>query len=116
MEVILDNDGISSPSQPEDLLLRSEQIQHEDYDFKFSFYINKGFKLFFKRPGEFIGYLVVMMLISALGAIPFIGILVSLTVSGPLAVGWYIVAHKTDKDEPVIFSDFFGGFQKKGLF
>ncbi len=109
MEVILDNDGVSNSASPEDLINRSEQIQYEDYDFKFGDYINKGFKLFFKRPGEFLLFFIVSGAIQAVAGFTYVG---SLVVAGPLAVGWFIVAHKVDHDLDFTFSNFFDGFRK----
>lgn len=107
MEVISDQSGISF-SSAEELLNRSENIKNSTYEFKFGEYIRSGFHLFFKRPAEFVLYFLLMMFIGILAGFTTIG---SLIVNGPLAVGWFILAHKMDKDEPFEISDFFKGFR-----
>ncbi len=107
MEVITDQSGISfSPAN--DLLKRSEEVKTRTYPFKFGEYIRSGFRLFFDHPGEFVLYFILMSLLSIVGAATTIGPLI---ISGPLAVGWFILAHHMENGKPFQISDFFKGFR-----
>jgi len=70
-------------------------------------YIRKGWDIFKKDMGLFIGYTVVMILIIIVTSIIPFG---TLLVSGPLIAGFYIFAHKVHKEEPYEFGTFFRGF------
>lgn len=107
MEVLSDQSRVSFSSSDE-LLSRSQNLQNENYEFKFGEYINNGFRLFFKRPADFVIYFIVYTFLSILVSFTGIG---SLILTGPLTVGWFIIAHKVDKDEPFEFADFFKGFR-----
>lgn len=107
MEVLSDQSGVSF-SSADDLLSRSQNLQNNSYVFKFGEYINGGFRLFFKRPADFVIYFIVYTFISVLASFTGIGALI---VTGPLTVGWFIVAYNVDNDEPFEFADFFKGFR-----
>jgi uncharacterized membrane protein len=82
-----------------------------NYQFKMGEYINKGFDIFKKDPGLFIGYTIVYMAISGvLAVIPVVGSIANMAISAPLAVGFYIMADKINKGESRSFGDFFKGF------
>ena len=95
---------------------RINAITEEDYHFDLGDYISRGFTLFQKSAGNFIGFafLAGMILVVA-SLIPFIGSLLSNLILTPaLMVGGYLAAHKLDRDEPLEFGTFFKGFDYLG--
>jgi len=75
-------------------------------------YLSKGWEIFKKNIGEFIGYFVTIMIINVvLSLIPILGTLASVIISTPLYAGFLIVAFKLMKNQKVEFGDFFGGFR-----
>lgn len=93
-----------------------QQILDRGYRFRMGDYISKGFELFGKNAGMFIGYTFVFMLISMLSSvIPVIGPIVNGFILSPaLTVGFFLVAHKLNKGEGTAFEDFFKGFDRIG--
>ena len=92
--------------------IRVEAILNRGYSFELSQYISKGFNIFNRNAGLFIGYLLVYFAISiGLSLIPILGQLASVVISGALMAGYFIVADKTEKGEYVEFSNFFDGFK-----
>jgi hypothetical protein len=90
---------------------RLNAVLSDGYQFRLGDYISKGFNIFGKNAGMFIGYLLVSMVISiCLSIIPILGQLASLFLSAALTAGYYIVAHKTERGEYPQFSNFFDGF------
>ncbi len=86
---------------------KTERLIQQGFQTDAGSYIRKGWDIFQEDMGMFIGYTVIMLLISGISAvIPFGSVLVS----GPLIAGFYIVAHKVDKKEPYDFGTFFKGF------
>lgn len=82
-----------------------------NYQFKMGEYINKGFDIFKKDPGLFIGFTIVYLVISSfLGVIPILGTIASVAISAPLTAGYFIMAHKISRNESRSFGDFFKGF------
>jgi hypothetical protein len=60
----------------------------------------------------FIGFLMVSIVISIVcKAMPYLGDLISFLTSGALGAGYFIVAHKTYRNEYTDFSNFFDGFK-----
>jgi hypothetical protein len=91
---------------------RLEGILQNDYRFQFGEYISKGFNIFGRNAGMFIGYFILYIGITiVLGIIPFLGQIVSFLIGGALAAGVYIVADKTERNEDTQFGNFFDGFQ-----
>lgn len=90
-----------------------QSLVSNGYPFKMGEYISKGFNIFSKNPGGFIGFTLLYLLMSTvISLVPFIGSLVSSLVIGPaLSAGFLLVACKLDRDEPTEFGDFFKGFQ-----
>jgi hypothetical protein len=102
---------ITSPAGSIDYDAKCEKLIAEGYEFKFGEYINKGFDLFKKNAGGFIGYLLIVIVISCvLAFIPILGSLASLVISPALYAGFFIVGKKILHDEPYEFGDFFKGF------
>lgn len=92
----------------------SNSYQHlidNGYEFKLGDYINRGFEIFKKDPGPFIGFSILFLILTAISAITVIGVFF---VAGPLTAGFYIYANKVANDEPRTFSDFFSGFNQTG--
>jgi hypothetical protein len=91
---------------------RLESVKRDGYDFRIGDFISQGFTIFGKNAAMFIGYLLVSLVISmVLRFIPFLGQLASFVISGALGAGYFIVAHKTYKNEHTEFSNFFDGFK-----
>ena len=92
----------------------TQEYQHlidNGYEFKFGDYLNRGFQIFGKDPGPFIGYTALMMVIMVASVFTIIGIFI---VAYPLIAGFYIYANKVANDEPRKFADFFQGFNNMG--
>ena len=88
-----------------------DHLIENGYEFKLGDYIGRGFEIFKKDPGPFIGFTALMLFLTVLSAFTIIGIFF---VVGPLVGGFYIYANKVANDEPRTFSDFFGGFSYTG--
>src|SRR6478672_10366165 len=83
------------------------------YNLDFSRYINEGFSLVFKDVWLFLGYLVVMAIISiGVSLIPMIGSVSNMFVSPALAIGFAAMADKIRYDGQTQFSDGFDGFKR----
>lgn len=84
-----------------------EQLAQKEYRVKISSYLSQGWQLFKQKPGDFIGFTVLVFLISALTAfVPFAG----LFVIPPLYAGFFVVGFKLLANQSGEFSDFFQGF------
>ena len=87
---------------------RAQELFNKGYNTDISEYIRKGYNIFEKDIGSFIGYTLLYFLITtAATVIPFLG---PILVSGPLTAGFFIVARKIRKGEPYEFGTFFKGF------
>lgn len=93
-----------------------QEVLDYGYQFRFGDYLSKGFELFQKNVGGFIGYAFVAgMIIMVCNFIPIIGpIAGGFFLSPALTVGAYLVAHKLNKGESTEFGDFFKGFEFVG--
>ena len=88
-----------------------ESIINEGYIFHFSDYFTQGMNIFRKEMGSFIGYALMALGISfVLGLIPVLGNIANALITYPLMVGYALVAHKINRNEPFEFGDFFKGF------
>lgn len=99
---ILDTPQGSNTSRktPQDLL-------DHGYDFDIGDAINEGYELFRVKMGEFIGYTVLVILISiAASFIPF----ASVIIGAPLSAGFFIMAHQVRIKGNTDFGVFFKGF------
>lgn len=91
---------------------RLDSVKRDGYDFQIGDFISKGFSIFGKNAAMFIGFLMVSVVISiVLRFIPLLGQLVSFVISGAMGAGYFIVAHKTYRNEQAEFSNFFDGFK-----
>lgn len=100
----------------EDEKAKIDRIINEGSDFKFGDYISRGFEIFQKDMGSFIGFAAIMIVLTmVIGMIPFIGPIANqLVVSPALTVGAYLVARKLDCGEANEFGNFFKGFDYVG--
>ena len=89
-----------------------ERIIADGINFKFGDYISRGFEIFQKDMGSFIGFTVIFFVLSGvIGLIPFIGSIANQLVVAPaLTVGVYLFANKLDRGERPEFGTFFKGF------
>jgi uncharacterized membrane protein len=75
-------------------------------------YLREGWELFKQYPGGFVGFALLFMILQGiLGYLPRIGGLISLAVSLPLSVGFFVVSAKLLQRRTPDFQDFFTGFQ-----
>ena len=86
---------------------RAEDLIAQGYNTDAGKYISKGYSIFEKDMGKFIGYTALYFLITtASGFVPFGPIFIT----GPLTAGFFIVARKINKNEPYDFGAFWRGF------
>jgi uncharacterized membrane protein len=94
---------------------RSNQLDNvisNGYDFQLSSYISRGFHIFGRNPGYFIGYFIVYLaIVIILSIIPLFGQIASSLIGGALLAGFYIVADRIERNEEVTFANFFEGFR-----
>ncbi len=75
-------------------------------------YFRAGWEVFKKYPAGFIGYFIVVTVISlVLCAVPRIGGLVAFILAFPLSAGFFVVSAKLLKNQAPEFADFFSGFK-----
>jgi len=92
-----------------------EKLINDGFTVDISSYYSKAWKHVKENIGLYLGYTVIYCIISGtLGLIPVFGSLVSMVLSPALIIGYFIVAHKITRSEPVTFSSFFEGFSKFG--
>ena len=86
---------------------RADELIARGYDTDAGKYISKGYSIFEKDMGKFIGYTALYFLITAASScIPFGPVFLT----GPLTAGFFIVARKINKNEPYDFGAFWKGF------
>lgn len=112
MEVI--NDPNVENKQPQlEVDEKVENLIGTGFSVNIGNYVNKGFEIFKKDIGGFLGFTVLFIAISVvLGFIPIIGTIGSIIITPALSVGFFVVARKIDKGESYSFNNFFDGFQK----
>lgn len=95
-----------------------EKVQHltsNGYEFKFGHYLSKGWELFGKKPGHFIGFFVLTMLMSIVVAfIPLIGSIAAQILGAILMVGYYVFCQNIKLSTSPSFDDLFKGFSSFG--
>ncbi|MBK9255073.1 MAG: hypothetical protein IPM42_06255 [Saprospiraceae bacterium] len=83
------------------------------YDFRIGAYYSRGFELFKQKPLEFIGYIVLFLVISMIVSfIPLLGFIISIIITPALTVGVANYCHLMEKGENPEFGNFFDGFKK----
>ncbi len=81
------------------------------YDFKIGEYFSKGFEIFKKNPGGYLGFIVVFFLIYLVtNLIPLLGPLIGVVINPALGVGFAIAAYLQEKTGSEEFGNFFKGF------
>jgi len=100
----------------EDPKAKIERIIAEGTNFRFGDYISRGFDIFQKDMGSFIGFTAIFIVLTmVIGFIPFIGTIANQLVVAPaLTVGFYLFANQLDKGERPEFGTFFKGFDFVG--
>lgn len=88
-----------------------EELKSIGYQVNIGEYIGRGWEIFSSNIGGFIGYYVIVGILSIfLALVPFFGGLASAVLAGPLRAGFFIVSFKKMKNQKVEFGDFFTGF------
>ena len=100
MEVI----DTPNPEQP-----HMDELINFGYKFRFSDYISRGMDLFKEQIGLFVAYTFIYMLVLTVASYTVIG---SILLTGPMTVGFYIVANRLHHGQSVEFSNFFDGFKQ----
>lgn len=94
---------------------RLQEILQYGYRFDFGDYFSRGFDIFKKNIGGFVGFTALYFLINSfLNFIPVINIFASIFIMPVLVVGFYMVAYKLNMNQPTEFGDFFKGFDHFG--
>lgn len=89
-----------------------EKSIREGYRFRLAQYLAEGFELYKKDMGSFVGFgLLVIVIILLSKFMPVIGYVIGLVVT-PLYAGYYVVADKIRRQNPHVFNDYFGGFER----
>lgn len=86
---------------------RAEELIARGYDTDAAKYVSKGYEIFSKDMGKFIGYTALYFVITTFsGFVPFAPVFLT----GPLTAGYFIVARHINKNEPYDFGTFWKGF------
>ncbi|MGB0887118.1 MAG: hypothetical protein ACPGSL_03250 [Vicingaceae bacterium] len=94
---------------------RATKLISEGYDFKLEEYFSKGFEIFKKEYGLFIGFSIIAGIMSIISSlIPFIGSFAQIIISSIANLGFFYVARKIKKGEKPDFEDFFKPFNDFG--
>ncbi|MBK8668520.1 MAG: hypothetical protein IPN89_03280 [Saprospiraceae bacterium] len=81
------------------------------YSFPIGNYFSRGWEIFKRNPGAYIGYTLIFILVSIIiNMIPLLGMLIALIVNPALMVGTAIAAYKQEKYNDTEFGNFFKGF------
>ncbi|MEM7514760.1 MAG: hypothetical protein AAF388_27780 [Bacteroidota bacterium] len=89
-----------------------DHLIREGYEFKTREYISRGWEILSGSTGSYLGFILVAGVISGIAnSIPYVGILVSIAIGGPIAVGTFIFSQKLANGEVARFEHFFDGFQ-----
>ncbi len=98
-----------------DLENRVNKLINEGYEFRLEHYFSKGFEIFKKEYGLFIGFSLIAGLMAVVASlIPFIGTIAQVIISSITNLGFFYVARKIKKGERPEFSDFFKPFNDFG--
>jgi uncharacterized membrane protein len=91
---------------------RLESISREGFDFRIGEFISQGFTIFGKNAAMFVGFLMLSTVVAVLSkSMIYIGDLASFITNGAWGAGYFIVAHKTYRNQNADFSNFFDGFK-----
>ena len=87
-----------------------EAILARDYQIQSGALLRRGWELFKRDAGAYIGFYLLLAVLSGVVKVPFLGA-IAFVVAGPaLSVGVDVYAFKSMERRPVAFSDFFKGF------
>ncbi len=94
---------------------RVREVLQNGYDFPVIKYLKQGWQFFSNNPWTFIGFLLIVLVISmTLGFIPLIGSIASAIIGPALYIGYGIVCNRMEREEPYEFGNFFDGFKSLG--
>ena len=114
----MDHTTLDQPGNPQgefDFDARIEEITTNGYNFEIGNYLSKGHKILMQHFGAYIGYLLLVIVITMLlGVIPLVGSLANFIIGYPLIAGFYMVARRIYKNKRYQFSNFFDGFKFVG--
>lgn len=100
--------SLTVPEEP--ALTSPEPEQLPLPEVKIGDYFRAGWELFKKYPAGFVGYFLVIVVITfVLRLVPVIGLLAALALVSPLNAGFFVVNAKLLRNQKPEFSDFFSG-------
>lgn len=86
-----------------------------DYEFKFGEYFSRGWQLFGKKPGHYIGFFALtMLMIMVVAFIPVIGSIGAQILGGVLMVGFFVFSQNIQYNANPTFDDLFKPFSSFG--
>lgn len=93
-----------------------DELVSAGYEFNVGEYVDQGWQMFKDNAGVFIGYNLLLALITnvisgVLSFIPFIGPIAGAIISIPFNIGFFIVLMKITREEEFSINDLFAGFQ-----
>jgi hypothetical protein len=95
--------------------LPDREVSFRKVDIPIGECVQRGWDLAMQNLGPFIGYTLLVMVISlGLAAIPILGWIVGWIISPAMSAGYFTYIRKRIRNEPAVFEDFFGGFQHIG--
>lgn len=98
-----------------DLENRVNKLINEGYEFRLEYYFSKGFDIFKKEYGLFIGFsLVAGIMAFTVSLIPIVGTFAQVIITSITNLGFFYVARKIKKRERPDFGDFFKPFDDFG--
>jgi hypothetical protein len=91
---------------------RIDKALETGYEFQPSRYISKAWDTFKDYPGHFIGFMLIMGILSMLiGLIPYVSQIYSISVGAALGLGFGIFTYMTNVHKDESFERFFGGLK-----
>jgi uncharacterized membrane protein len=92
-----------------------QELTSNDYEFKFGEYFSRGWQLFGKKPGHYIGFFALTMLMLMVTAfIPLVGSIGAQILGGVLMVGFFAFSRNIQYNNNPSFDDLFKAFNSFG--
>lgn len=92
-----------------------QELTTNDYEFKFGEYFSRGWQLFGKKPGHYIGFFALtMLMIMVVAFIPLIGSIAAQVLGGVLLVGFFVFSQNVQYGRNASFDDLFKPFSSFG--
>ena len=112
MEIL---DQPQSPEGEYNFSQKTASLLHDGFNFDLGGYISKGHKILKSDLGRFIGYELLVFLISiGIGMVPVAGTIANFIIGNSLFIGFAIFARRIYLNLPRTFSNFFDGFRLVG--